>query len=441
LTELTYEGLVDQLFPRLTGRIRWGLDRTQRLLAAVGDPHRAYPSIHVGGTNGKGSVAATMASVLRAGGHRAGLYTSPHLCDLTERVQVDGAPVSRTSLLSAARRLWPAVEREGPTFFEATTAIAFLVLAEAAVDVAVVEVGLGGRLDSTNVLDPEVAVLTNVAMDHAQYLGDTLEAIAAEKAGIIKAGVPVVTAEQDPLLRDVFRGRADEVGAPFHTLEAEQLSHVSVDAAGTRMILWTDTWGELALHTPLIGAHQAVNTALAVRAMELVPERFRPDARTVARGVGRVRWPGRVQLLLGADGLWLFDAAHNTAGVESLVVAVRELSLPSPVVLLIGVMGDKDWDAMLPPLFELADATVFTTPASAPEERRWDPGAVLAQVSAPEPEIVTDFGPALRRARARAGTGTVIVTGSFYTLGDAFRELDVAPFQPDPGLPPAAAAI
>lgn len=441
MTELTYEGLVDQFFPRLTGGIRWGLDRTERLLAVAGDPHRAYPTVHVGGTNGKGSVAAVMASTLRAAGLRVGLYTSPHLCDFTERIQIDGAPVSRDALLAAGRRLWPAVEKEEPSFFEATTAIAFLALAEAAVDVAVVEVGLGGRLDSTNVVVPEVAVLTNVAMDHAQYLGDTLEAIAREKAGIIKARVPVVVAEPDPVLREVFRQRAREVEAPFHGVDPGAPAEVSVDAAGTRLILGSETWGELPLHTPLIGTHQAMNTATAVRALELLPEGLRPERAHVVSGVRAVRWPGRVQLERRPEGVWLFDAAHNTAGVESLVAAVQQLSLPAPVVLLIGVMGDKEWGAMLPPLFQLADAAVLTTPYSAPESRRWQPAAVLDAVEAPAARIVEDFRQGLGLARELAATGTVIVTGSFHTVGDAFLELGIAPFGPDPGLPPAAGAV
>lgn len=441
MTELTYEGLVGQLFPRLSGGIRWGLDRTERLLSVAGDPHRAYPTIHVGGTNGKGSVAAMMASALRAAGLRVGLYTSPHLCDFTERIQMDGVPVSREALLAAGRRLWPAVEKEAPSFFEATTAIAFLALAEAAVDVAVVEVGLGGRLDSTNVVVPEIAVLTNVAMDHAQYLGDTLEAIAAEKAGIIKPGVPLVTAEPDPVLRHVFSERATRMAAPFHVVDGSSLSHVTVDAAGTRMILETATWGELALHTPLIGLHQAMNAATAARALELLPDGLRPGRTAVEGGVQSLRWPGRVQIERRPDGVWLFDAAHNTAGVTALAAALHELSLPRPLVLLIGVMGDKDWNAMLPPLFEVADGAVMTTPYSAPAERRWEPAAALAAVDGPPTEIVDDFATALRTARAQAGDGTVLVTGSFHTVGDAFLELDIPPFQPDPGLPPARAAV
>ena len=177
MSDLTYRELVSELFPRLTGGIRWGTDKTARLLASVGDPQRRFRSVHIGGTNGKGSVSATIASVLGAAGHRTGLYTSPHLCTFRERIQIQGEPISETALVDAARRLWPAVRREEPSFFEATTAIAFLAFAEAGVEIAAVEVGLGGRLDATNVVEPEVAVITNIARDHAEYLGETLEAI------------------------------------------------------------------------------------------------------------------------------------------------------------------------------------------------------------------------------------------------------------------------
>lgn len=441
MSELTYAGLVEQLFPRLTGGIRWGLERTVRMLAEAGNPQRRYPTVHVGGTNGKGSVASTMASILRATGLRTGLYTSPHLCDFAERIQVNGAPVERDALLAAARRLWPVVQREAPSFFEATTAIAFLTLAEVGVQAAVVEVGLGGRLDSTNVITPDVCVLTNVAMDHAQYLGNTLESIAREKAGIIKPGVPVVTSEPDPVLRDVFRRRAEEVDAPFHVVEADAVRDISVDESGTRLNYTTDPFGELPLHSPLIGAHQAMNTAVAVRALSLLSEARRPDVAAVQRGVRTVRWPGRVQIERRHDGVWLFDAAHNPAAIESLVAVLGQLSLPEPLVLLIGVMGDKEWPQMLPALFRATDRAVLTTPYSAPEGRRWDPAAVLQEVPSTGAEVVADFARALARARELAGAGAVIVTGSFHTVGDAFLELGIQPFPSDPGLPPAAAAV
>jgi dihydrofolate synthase / folylpolyglutamate synthase len=437
LSGLTYPDLVRELFPRLTGGIRWGLERTARLLAAAGDPHHEFPSLLVGGTNGKGSAAATMASVLARSGLRTGLYTSPHLCTFRERIQVDGRPVTEEALLDAARVLWPAVAREAPSFFEATTAIGLLALARAGVEVAVLEVGLGGRLDATNVVTPAVSVLTNVALDHAQYLGDTPAAIAGEKAGIIKAGVPAVTAETAPEVAAVFRRRAAQVGAPFHELLPEQIREVRTGLEGTRFTLASREWGRLELCTPLPGRYQAVNAALAVEALGLLPPALRPAADAVVAGVAAVRWPGRLQVERQDGVSWVFDAAHNPAAVAALVAGLAQLPLPRPVVLLLGIMGDKDWRRMLPPLFGAVDAAVLTVPGSAPPERRWYPAAALAAVPHPAAEVSADFGAALARARtlaARRG-GTVLVTGSFHTLGDAMQLLGLAPHGADLPLP------
>lgn len=471
---LTYEELVRDLFPRLTGGIRWGLERTTRLLAAAGDPHRRFATLHVGGTNGKGSVAATMAAVLRAAGLRTGLYTSPHLCSFRERIQVDGQPVGVDELLAAARRIWPAVEAEAPSFFEATTAIAFLALAEADVDVAVVEVGLGGRLDSTNVITPEVVTLTNVALDHAQYLGSTLPAIAAEKAGIIKPGVPVVTAETDPVQLEVFARRARELGALLHAFDPATLEGVHTSLEGTRFRLRTGAWGELDLETALIGVHQAANTALAVRALELLGPALRPSREAVLEGVRSVRWPGRLQVERIGGVCWVFDVAHNPAGVQALVAALAELHLPRPIVPVLGILGDKDWKSMLPPLLCCADAAILTVPPTAPVQRLWDPQAALAAVPDQHATVVADFYDALRLAWTLAGGvghlplralreeeewapeppgadadtgtasgapgGTVLVTGSFHTVGDALAALGRPPSVSAP-LPGAALAL
>ncbi|MGH7445768.1 MAG: bifunctional folylpolyglutamate synthase/dihydrofolate synthase, partial [Longimicrobiales bacterium] len=260
----TYEELVHALFPRLTGGIRWGLDRTLAMLAAVGDPHLHYRTIHVGGTNGKGSVAATIGRVLQEAGHHTGLYSSPHLTTFRERIRIASEPIAESALVAAAARLWPHIDAAAPSFFEATTAIGFLALADAGVDVAVIEVGLGGRLDATNVVAPELCVLTNVSLDHVQLLGETVPEVAAEKAGIIKAGVPVVTGETAPDVLAVFAERARSVGAPLHVLPTDATMNVSVALDGTRFALETRAWGTLDLHTPLIGAHQARNVALAL---------------------------------------------------------------------------------------------------------------------------------------------------------------------------------
>lgn len=433
---MTYAELIGSLFPRLSGGVRWGLERTERILAAADNPQRTFRALHIGGTNGKGSVSATLDSVLRAGGHRVGLYTSPHLCTFRERIQIGGVPVSEQALLAAASRLWPVIEREGASFFEATTALAFLIFAEAGVETAVVEVGLGGRLDSTNVIDPELVVLTNVAVDHVDYLGETLATIAEEKSGIIKAGAPVVTGERDPEALEIFRRRAAAVGVPLYELDARSVADVAVSLVGTRFRAGSEVWGELELETPLIGEHQAWNTALAVRALERVPRDLLPTRDELIRGVAGVRWPGRLQWerLEGRD--WIFDVAHNPTGIASLLRSLSHLPLPGPLVAVVGILGDKDWVSMLSLLEGSVDRLILTVPPTAPVGRAWDPDRAFRRLAPGRSRVVHDFRAALESAQDEAGEGTVLVTGSFHTVGDALAVLGLAPYGADPDLRP-----
>ena len=418
------------LFPRLGHGVQWGLGRTRALLAALGEPERAYPSIHIGGTNGKGSVAAICAAVLREAGLRTGLYTSPHLCDFRERVQIDGRPAPRETMTRVANQLHATVDRIGPTFFEATTALAFGVFADRNVDVAVVEVGLGGRLDATNVIVPEVTCITNVSLDHADYLGATVKEIAREKAGIIKPGVPLHTSETGrPVLR-LLRDRAKQVGAPLFALDpGGDVRDLELSGTRTSFRMSSAAWGELELSVPLAGEHQAANAALAVRALESLPAELRPARQAVVRGLSGVSWPGRVQLVTRGGVTWVFDVAHNVAGMETLAATLRSLGPPRPLVVLSGILGDKDWGGMLPGLLSIADAAVLTQPPSAPGERKWRPGRVAAAL-APRfsIEVEEDFGRALGWVAERADGGTAVVTGSCHTVGSALDELGIRPF-------------
>lgn len=409
------------------GEIRWGLERIQTLLAGVGEPQRAFAAVHVAGTNGKGSVAALAASVLAERGYRVGLYTSPHLVDFRERIVVGGAPVDEPVLAEAAARLAPSVRATGATFFEATTALAFLCFAESGVDLAVVEVGLGGRLDATNVVQPLGAAITNVAWDHADYLGPTLEAIAREKAGILKAAVPASVGPVHASLEAVFREVADAVGAHVRVLrEWADVSETQTGLDGTQFRYASPARpAGLALRTPLPGLHQVWNASLAAMLLDRLPPPFRPEDGELARGFASVRWPGRLQVERLADGVWVFDVAHNPAGVQALAAAISTLPLPRPLVLLLAILGDKPWSEMLPPLLRHADEAFFTVAPSSPVSRRWDPAAAAAAASAFAPAVELDFERALMLSRAAAGAGTVLVTGSCYTVGDAMRCLGV----------------
>ena len=427
--------LMDALFPGAPAVVDWGLERMRAALEELGDPHRRYRCLHVGGTNGKGSVASTWASVLARQGERTGLYTSPHLCSFRERIMIDGRPVAASRLAAAAARLRPLADGLRMSFFEATTLLALHVFAEDGVESACIEVGLGGRLDATNVIAPEVTAITNVALDHQEYLGDTVEEIAREKAGIIKPGVPFVTAEGRPRVLAVLEGRAAAVGAPLHRVDPwRDMSRLRLGPRGTRLRVRAADGTPLDLETPLPGAHQAVNAALAVRALELL--RRPPDPVAVREGVAAVRWPGRGQIRRVGDRLFVFDVAHNTAGVEALVRVLADLAPPRPLVLLTGILGDKDWSRMLPPLVDLADHAVFTIPPSAPAERCWDPAEVAARVAGgTNVRVVADLGAALARATELCRAGTVVVTGSCHTVGDVLLLMGLSPFASAANIP------
>ena len=420
--------LIGRLFPRLATGVHWGLERTECALETLGDPHRAYPTIHIGGTNGKGSVTSTIASVLQCAHSRTGCYTSPHLCSFRERILLDGQPLSEDELVRYAAEVRDAVVRSGLTFFEAVTVLAMHAFAREGVEIAVMEVGLGGRLDATNVLWPEVSAVTNVALDHADYLGETLPEIAREKAGIMKPGVPFVTAERDPAILEVLAEVARGVGAPLTRFVPESLSDVRVSPDSTNFSLATGTWGQLNIRTPLLGVHQATNAALAIEVVDHLSEEFRPSAEQIVEGIATVEYHGRDEIVVIDERTWLLDVAHNTAGIHSLVDTIDRLDLPRPLVALVGVLGDKDWRSMLPPLFSRVDMAILTQSPSAPLERRWDPARAADQVEAiTHVRVIEDFFQAAARASDRAGAGTVVVTGSVHTVGSAMKLLGIDP--------------
>lgn len=410
--------------------MKWGLEKTEALLSDADQPHLSYPTIHVAGTNGKGSTAAMIASVLRVSGLRVGLYTSPHLRHFAERIRVDGRPVDPDRLLAEAAILEDSMARRHPTFFESATVLAFHTFRSLAVDVAVVEVGLGGRLDATNVIRPEVSAITSIALDHADYLGSSLTDIAREKAGILKEGVPAVTAASDPQIVRVLREVADSVGAPLKVVDRRKLEVLGISLNGTRVRVSGGPravlFEPLDLEIPLIGEHQAVNALVALEVLDLLPDSLRPDRRDVIRGLSSVFWPGRMQVARDGAFRWLFDIAHNPASVETLVASLRRLNLSGPRIAVVGVLGDKDWRTMLPPLAEYADRTFLTVPPSAARDRVWDPEAASRALgNIGHFEVVPDFAEALDRARGQAGAGTVVVTGSSHTVGDALEALDL----------------
>ncbi|MCH7992105.1 MAG: bifunctional folylpolyglutamate synthase/dihydrofolate synthase, partial [Gemmatimonadetes bacterium] len=345
-----------------------------------------------------------------------------------ERLLIDGRPLSEHALLGYASEVRDPVLRSGLTFFEAVTVLAMHAFAREGVEVAVMEVGLGGRLDATNVVRPEVAAITNVAMDHTDFLGETLREIAREKAGIMKPGVPIVTGETTPEILGIFQALARDVGSPLIRLDPGALESVRVSIDQTSFVLSTGTWGDLELSTPLVGFHQAANAALAVEILDQLREDLKPSAADIIGGMASVEYHGRDEIAQIDGRTWLFDVAHNTAGMLTLVDTIDRLDLPRPLVALIGVLGDKDWHSMLPPLLSRADAAILTQPPSAPPERRWDVAAAADQVEAlTVVRVVEDFERAVTRAKERAKRGTVVVTGSVHTVGSAMSLLGLDP--------------
>ncbi len=394
------------------------LARVADAAARLGNPQCAAPALHVAGTNGKGSTAAMLDAMLRAAGRRVGLYTSPHLVSFRERIAIDGAPISEAEVVDGVARLRRDLDdARGLTAFEVMTLLAWTTFAARAVEVQVLEVGLGGRLDATNVVVPAVAAITNVGVDHEQYLGDTIAAIAAEKAGIIKPGVAVVSGAVGAAA-DVIAARAAALASPLSVLRRDFAIEPAADGTLTYR---SDASTVSALTVPLLGRHQHANAALALRALELAPALTVPVAALHA-GLANVRWPGRLQLVRRSPDV-LLDGAHNPAGIDVLVEEMRALAAGRPVRVLFGVMRDKAWPLMLRSLARIATEIVVTQPRQA---RSADANQVA--VAAPSPvRVVTDPVVAYEELCARsARDDVVLVTGSLFLVGDLLAALDPA---------------
>ena len=404
-----------------------GLERTRALLAALGNPHIGLRGALIAGTNGKGSVCATVDSICRAAGYRCVLLTSPHLVSYTERIVRDGVPISETEFGALVARVWEAAdalpEELQPTAFEVLTAAGILVAREAEAEVLVCEVGLGGRLDSTNVLDLGVAAITNVALDHQDLLGETIPEIAREKAAIIKPGNRTVTGASEPGL-GLVRARVAEVGATMTVVGAD----VGFTGRSTGMhgvVVDTVFDGRrVTVQAPLRGAFQIANVATAIAvcdALRAAGIAAGIDAAAVLRGCESVRWRGRMEWIDGEPQI-LIDGAHNPAGMAAMVASARELIDGRPCVAVFAAMRNKDVDSMAAGLRELTRDVVVTAPAV----ERATPPADLARLFDPPAESAADVKTALDRARVRAGRdGVVVVCGSLYLAGEVIELLGV----------------
>jgi dihydrofolate synthase/folylpolyglutamate synthase len=419
-----YPSALTYLFARTTGIYKFGLERTQALLGELGDPHLRYPVIHIAGTNGKGSSVATADALLRARGLRVARYTSPHLVDFRERIVVNGAPISEEEVVEFIDEWTPAVERLGASFFEATTALAFAHFARGGVDVALVETGLGGRLDSTNVVRPLAAGVTSIGFDHLEYLGETLEQIAGEKAGIFKRNVPAVIGEPDAVVRAwLARDARTAVASPVRiVVEESEATEFSLTSRGTRFRLRA-LGDERIVETPLIGRHQADNFAFTLALLDAAGGPFAVPLAEAVESVRAVRLPGRFQRV----GNWIFDVAHNPDGARTLAASLSAIADAQPVVVLLCVLADKDWRAMIDALAPIAARFVLTDAPTAPATRAWPLQEAAAYAAARGYSVAAeaDFERALMLAETDGKS--VLVTGSFHTVGDAMARLQVSP--------------
>lgn len=416
----------------------FSLHGMRRLLAAIGHQHRAIPVVHVAGTKGKGSTVAMLAAILEEAGYRTGRYMSPHVHSLEERICVDGRPISAADLAAAARIVRPAVEAldtaaahrgaRSVTWFEIVTALAFVHFARAGVDIAVLETGLGGRLDATNVVRPLLSVITSISLDHCELLGHTVAKIAGEKAGIIKRGRPVVSGVEQPSARRVIaavaarrRSTLLELGHDFtavHEPAADALS------PGTLILQPPSRTGDLSpLRFPLgmTGRHQAANAALAAVAAMLLPKNgFRVPSAAIARGLARAHLPARIEAI-GSKPLVIVDAAHNIASVESLVETVRDvLAARKPRVLVFAASRDKQLADMLAVTRRVFDHVVITRYRSSQRAATVDAlAAACHEAGLTRPHRAEDPVAALALARRLAGReGSIVVAGSFFLAGE-----------------------
>jgi dihydrofolate synthase / folylpolyglutamate synthase len=420
-----YRKALEYLYARTTGGVRLGLERTTALLAELGNPHRRVPSFHVAGTNGKGSTVATLAAMLRYKGLRVATYTSPHLIDFRERIIVGGKPISEDEVVDFIDRHADRINRLGATFFEATTAMAFEHIAKSGAEVAVIETGLGGRLDSTNVLDPLAAVVTSIGLDHTELLGTTVEAIAGEKAGIFKPGRAAIIGERWPDTLKLLQERARAVGATpiLSVVEELEVSHQHVGPDGTRFeVGFGDDAVEI--RVGLIGSHQPGNVMTAWLALCAAGRKYELGLKELTPALASLQLAGRFHRV----GHIIFDVAHNPAGAAVVAGTMRSLDLPKPITALVGILGDKDWRPMIESIASVASEIIATMPPTAPVERRWQLDEVTryARESGIELRAIPDFDEALHLATADT-TRTTLITGSFHTVGDAMARLDVNP--------------
>jgi dihydrofolate synthase/folylpolyglutamate synthase len=411
---MTYAEAIKYLYSLQMFGARPGLETPRRLAELAGNPHHRLRFIHVAGTNGKGSTCAMLESIYRAAGLRVGLFTSPHLVSFAERIQVNRQLVPESEVARLVREILPGLKEfpanDHPTFFEVVTIMSLRYFAEQRCDLVIWETGLGGRLDATNIVTPLVSVITNVDFDHQQWLGETLEQIAAEKAGIIKPGIPVLTSAEPGRGLEVIAATAQHQDALLTVIDRNDAKGSLLDAA----------------RLPLPGDHQRLNAALAVAAVRAVETHFRVPQEAIFKGLSNVHWPGRMQLVKSPGGQTiLLDGAHNPASAAALAAAFRQQYPGACPALILGVLADKDWRPLAETLAPLARRLLLVPVNS---RRSLAPGDLLDVCRMANPQAAVEVCASLADALDRSAREPfVIITGSLYLIGEAMERLQLSP--------------
>ena len=443
---MSYSEAINYLYSLQKQGIKFGLGNITKLTSVLDNPQQSFSSIHVAGTNGKGSTSAIIASILRNLGLKVGLFTSPHLVSFTERIKVDGEEITEPEVVCLAEKLRTVISQLqfsepdfSPTFFEVVTAMALLYFKSKKVDIAVAEVGMGGRLDATNIITPEVSVITNISYDHREFLGHTLREIAYEKAGIIKKGAPVVVSFQPREALDVIKEKALEMDTVLY-LDGREFSAILRDADmhGICFDYYSkDSFILRDLYLPLIGEHQMKNASIAIKAVELLNKRRLNPAvarhsvliahHSIKDGLATVQWPGRLEMIKHEPPI-LIDGAHNPAAAVALSNALEQILLRhyKRIILVLGIMGDKDIEGIMRPLLRMASEIILTSPdynRSASPDRLANMAASLGFTDI---HISPTLKDALKLAQnicqlsnLSSSSSLILVTGSFYTIGEA----------------------
>jgi dihydrofolate synthase/folylpolyglutamate synthase len=424
----SYRESLDFLYSLQKYGIKFGLSKTSNLLKAFHNPHHGQKYIHVAGTNGKGSVSAMLVSLLSQAGLKVGFYSSPHLVRFTERFRINQQEIEPARVADLTGALREAMDpAQPPTFFEFTTALALVYFAREQTDISVIEVGMGGRLDATNVIRPLVAVITNIGLDHQAFLGKHLPEIAKEKAGIIKNKVDLVTAEPRPAIKRLFQSVCAEKKAPFWHVGTDihyRARDQKLDYQGFKMRL-------KGLELGLQGRFQYENAAVSLAVMELLEKSgIKLDESQVRQGLAQTSWPGRLQIV-GRNPLVILDGAHNPAGIRQLAASISRDFKYKRLVLVLGIMHDKDIPGMLKIILPLADHVIYTRPAY---ERAAAPQELQRRAADyhKKSEVITPLNQALDRARKLAAAhDLILICGSLFTVGEALTYFDPVRYKPD----------